>query len=406
MVENFSALYYTNPYQDRFTATVMSIEPAGDAFVVVLSQSCFYPEGGGQPGDRGYLCLNASPDGNRWEVYDTRMVENQVGHFCRLVDGLSVGQEVSGQIDWTRRYEMMQLHSAEHIFSGLVNKHHGYNNVGFHINEELMYFDFDGYLDEQQLQDLVLEVNQVIQSQQDIQVSTHENSEIESLVFRSKKAIPEALRLVTIAEVDVCACCGTQLKNTGEIGVFIVTEALRYKSGVRIAALAGMRAIRYLNALQNSAREASRLLSVKPVEIGAAVKIVQQKQQFAESQNSRLSRMFFEALKAQITADMKQTYRYFIGFSDKQVKEYCKIMSEEHQGVHIGLRATDEAKRLQYFVASGNVDLHHTVELINVALNGKGGGRGGFAQGTIAVDYATARSYFDVVCSGLDTLIL
>lgn len=402
MVEDFSALYYENPYQDSFAAVVMSIDAVKDEFVVRLSESCFYPEGGGQPGDRGYLTLDAL----RWEVYDTRMVEGQVGHFCRHVDGLSVGQEISGQIDWARRHEMMQLHSAEHIFSGLVNQAFGYNNVGFHINEELMYFDFDGYLDESQLQVLELDVNRVIQAQQAIVISQHDNAEIESLVFRSKKAIPEALRLVTIAGVDVCACCGTQLKNTGEIGVFIVTDSLRYKSGVRVTALAGMRALRYMQALQNSAREAARLLSAKTTELGAAVKSTQTKQQSAESQNSRLSRLYFEALQKQIPTGSKQTYRYFSGFSDKQVKDYCKAMAEGQPGVHIGLRATEDPKRLQYFVASQNVDLKHTVELINVALNGKGGGRGGFAQGTIAVDYATARSYFDTVCSVLDTLLI
>ncbi len=407
MVEDFSALYYADPYMKDFEAMVVSISRQKDGFAVELSQTCFYPEGGGQAGDKGVLLSQDKPsDDVFWQVIDTQLQGDRIVHICSSADGLQVGQTVRGAIDWERRFDFMQQHSSEHIFSGLVNKKFGYNNVGFHINEDEMYFDFDGYLSEVELTQLETEVNRVIVEQVPILISTHEQAEIDELEFRSKKAIPEALRLVTIEDIDCCACCGTQLRNTSEIGFFIIRESMKYKSGVRVTALAGFRALRYVQNLLSSSRSAASQLSVKPLELALAVKGSLQKLQASEGLSAKMSKLYLDSLRAEISPEMKKTYRYFVGFSDKQVKHYCKSMADAHKGVHYAILATQQEKRLQYVIASSHLPVEQDVELINVALNGKGGGRGGFAQGSISVDFATARTYLDMICTPLKTLIL
>lgn len=406
MITDFTALYYQDPYQSEFSAKVVDTKKLGEFFAIVLDQTCFYPEGGGQPGDTGIIRVKAGNTIQEIQVVDTKLLDDDVLHLCAEEAEIAAGAEVSARIDWERRYKLMQLHSSEHIFSGLVNAHYGFNNVGFHINDNEMYFDFDGYLDEQQLLALETEANRVIYAQLPIQVNTYAPEEAEELNFRSKKAIPEALRLVSIAEVDDCACCGMQVRNTGEIGLFIITNSMRYKSGVRITALAGALALEYTQKLIASSRKIAALLSAPPAEIAVAAEQLKRKLQESESRQAKFSRLYIDSLSQNLSLDGRDSYRYFEGFTSNQLKLYCKSMAETHPGVHYALLAGADPKRLQYFAASKNKDLRHYAEVLNASMNGKGGGRDGFIQGTIAVNFSTARAHFDEICVGLESLLV
>ncbi len=403
MIKEFTSLYYEDAYCQENQAEIISIEKHKDTIAVELTQSCFYPEGGGQPGDRGFIRVEGS--NRKIEVKDCILKNHRVLHVLENEEKLQVGQKVSACIDWARRFELMQQHSSEHIFSGLANRTYGLHNVGFHINDEYMTFDFDGFLDQKQLLELEEKVNHIIYQNLPIEIKIYSASETENLDFRSKKAIPEDLRLVIIEEVDSCACCGTQVKRTGEIGCFIIIDSLRYKGGVRITALAGSRALRYLRAIRTEIKKSSQLLSSKETELSEAVEVQVKKLKDSEAKAAQMSRIYFAKLIEETVPDGMNTYRYFIGFSTAQLKNYVKSMAEKNRGVHYALLATPDPKRLQYFICSKS-DLDRDLELLNVALNGKGGGRSGFAQGTINVDYPTARSYFDSICHAMDSLIL
>ena len=134
-------LYDENSYIREFDARVLSCEEGKNGYEVVLDESAFFPEGGGQPADQGFL--------NNVRVTDVRDKKDYVLHICS--QSLEPGSLVHGRIDWERRFLHMQQHSGEHIFSGIVHRLHGYDNIGFHMGKDFVTVDFSGLLTEEEI---------------------------------------------------------------------------------------------------------------------------------------------------------------------------------------------------------------------------------------------------------------
>ncbi|MFR4068348.1 MAG: alanyl-tRNA editing protein [Oscillospiraceae bacterium] len=145
-------LYYQDAHQAQFQATVLSCRPGKHGYDVVLDRTCFYPEGGGQPGDTGVL------SGVR--VTDTHEAGGEIVHYCEAP--LAEGQTVEGTIDYDRRFEFMQLHTGEHILSGVIHRRFGYENVGFHMGADFVTIDLSGMLTPEQVQSVEAEANEWI----------------------------------------------------------------------------------------------------------------------------------------------------------------------------------------------------------------------------------------------------
>ena len=132
-------LYEDNAYEVTFSAEVISVTPVKNGAEVVLSRTCFFPEEGGQSADRGTLM--------GFPVIDVQIRDGVITHTVGAVDACDafrVGETVTGQIDWEFRFRNMQMHSAEHICSGLVHSHFGFANVGFHLSENSATMDYNG----------------------------------------------------------------------------------------------------------------------------------------------------------------------------------------------------------------------------------------------------------------------
>ena len=253
-------LFYEDVYCKNFRAKVLSCAPGKHGFDVVLDRTAFYPEGGGQPGDTGSL------SGVR--VTDTHEAGGEIIHYCQTP--LEVGSEVEGCIDWARRLSLMQLHSGEHILSGIVHRRFGYDNVGFHMGADMVTIDFSGMLTEDDLKQIEREANEVVWENREIRISFPPEEELEQIPYRSKKALTGSVRIVTIENADICACCGTHVTRTGEIGLIKIFSCVKFHEGVRLEILCGMRAYEYVNLLIEQNRKNSALLSAKPVETNAA----------------------------------------------------------------------------------------------------------------------------------------
>ena len=127
-------LFYNNSHQKSFEATVLSCQKKENYYEIVLDQTAFFPEGGGQYADTGYL--------GDAKVLDVQEQEGQILH--RTDQELPVGEKVTGQLDWELRFMKMQQHTGEHIVSGIVHERYGYENVGFHLGNEDCTMDFNG----------------------------------------------------------------------------------------------------------------------------------------------------------------------------------------------------------------------------------------------------------------------
>ena len=254
-------LYYQDAHQAQFQATVLSCRPGKHGYDVVLDRTCFYPEGGGQPGDTGVL------SGVR--VTDTHEAGGEIVHYCEAP--LAEGQTVEGTIDYERRFEFMQLHTGEHILSGVIHRRFGYENVGFHMGADFVTIDLSGMLTPEQVQSVEAEANEWIWKNVPVEVSYPDPEALKTIPYRSKKELTGQVRIVTIPGADICACCGTHVSNTGEIGLLRIFSCVRFHDGVRLELLCGRRALRYLRALTEQNRQVSGLLSAKPLETAGAV---------------------------------------------------------------------------------------------------------------------------------------
>ncbi len=200
-------LYNEDAYIREFDAEVISCTEAGTGYEVLLDRSAFFPEGGGQPADTGTL-------GNA-RVLD---VQERRGEVVHMTDrALLPGSTVHGAIDWDRRFERMQEHSGEHIVSGLIHRKYGYDNVGFHMGEEIR-LDLSGVLTWDELMDIEREANEIVFLDVPLHIWIPGEEELSRTDYRSKKELSGDVRLVEIPGADICACCGTHVKRTGEIG--------------------------------------------------------------------------------------------------------------------------------------------------------------------------------------------
>ena len=224
-------LYETDAYVQEFNAAVLSCTPQGEAFAVVLDRTAFFPAGGGQPCDLGTL--------GGAKVLDVRTDGETVTH---LTDApLPVGQTVAGCLDWARRLDAMQQHTGEHILSGALHRLFGAENVGFHIGTPYVRMDTSIPLTAAQLAQAEAAANAAVRADTPVRCYVRFAEALAASDFRSKKEIDGAVRLVE-GGGDRCACCGTHLARTGEVGLIKIISAQHYKIGMRLAVACGQRA--------------------------------------------------------------------------------------------------------------------------------------------------------------------
>ena len=272
-----------------FTATVISCEQKGDVFLAELDRTAFFPEGGGQGADHGTLGTAS--------VTDCHDHHGTILHT--LTAPLTPGETVEGHVDGRRRLSMMQQHSGEHIFSGLVHRHFGYNNVGFHIGSDAVTMDFDGKMVLEDALRIEALANEAIWKDLPVHAWYPGAEALENIEYRSKKAIDGDVRIVSIEGYDTCACCGTHVRHTGQIGQIKVIAFQNYKSGVRISILCGMRALAYENELLAENREISHITSAKPGELAAAVShLTRERDQLKFDLGRMASRLFTSLVQA------------------------------------------------------------------------------------------------------------
>ena len=184
-------LYYEDVYKKEFTATVVECREQKKGYVVILDEGAFYPEGGGQPSDVGTL-----GDAKVTEVHEK---DGELLHYTDKA--LEVGARVEGEIDWARRFDLMQQHSGEHMVSGIIHEKYGYDNVGFHMGSDVITVDLNGMLDDAQLAEIEREVNERVWEDKEVVITYPDTEELKTIDYRSKKELTGQVRIVTFPVV-------------------------------------------------------------------------------------------------------------------------------------------------------------------------------------------------------------
>ena len=375
-------LYYLDAHQKTFTAAVLSCVPGKHGYDVVLDRTCFYPEGGGQPGDTGSL------SGVR--VTDTHERGDEIVHFCDAP--LAVGETVEGAIDYDRRFSFMQLHSGEHILSGIVHRRFGYENVGFHMGTDFVTIDFSGMLGPDDLAAVEAEANEWIWKNIPIRITWPSPDELATIPYRSKKELTGQVRIVTIPDVDICACCGTHVSNTGEIGFVKIFSCVKFHDGVRLEILCGRRALQYMSALVEQNRRVSGLLSAKPLQTADAAARLLEAEAALKLRAAQLEEQVF-AQKAQALAGAGNVLLFEPPMTPDSVRRLTDLVMTACGG-RAAVFAGSDAEGYKYAVGEADGDLRQFVKELNAELHGRGGGKPFFAQGSVAASRAGIEAFF------------
>ena len=377
-------LYEENAYLHTFRAQVLSCRQEKETWKVVLDRTAFYPEGGGQPGDRGVL--------NRVNVLDTHEKDGVMVHTTDAP--LAVGSRVTGGIDWPLRRSRMQEHTGEHILSGVLHRFFGVSNVGFHMGSACVTLDLDKPLDAHQIALGERLANEAVYRNLPVVVTYPTAEQLQKLDYRSKKELTGRVRIVTVPGYDVCACCGTHVARTGEIGLVKVLGFTHYKGGVRISILCGSRALQDYGARLQAVTEISGLLSAKPEGVADAVKHLQQEK---ENLQQKLTAVQNELLK-QKAAHLQPAangllWTFEEGLTPDALRRYGTLLAEKCPRVAAVFSGQDG--RYQYaIVGAPGTDVRPLGKALNAALHGRGGGKPAFVQGSVQAAQREIEDWF------------
>ena len=374
-------LYYESAYTQDFTAVVQSCEAVKIGFAVTLDRTAFYPEGGGQPADHGTL--------GEARVLDIHEKDGVVTHLCDRA--LSVGAEVGGRIDWARRFDHMQQHSGEHIISGLLCSTFHCDNVGFHMGADVVTIDYNAPITWEQALEVERRANAYIWADHPIRIWYPSAEELAALPYRSKKELTGAVRITEFPGADRCACCGTHVASSGQVGLLKLLSCQKFRDGVRLELLCGQRALDRLAAGWEQARQIGQALSVKPQSAFAAVSRLQEELLSLKEKAARLEEADFAHVAAQYRG-AGSVLHIAEPMDGDGARRLCDAIAKAAGGRCAVFAGQDGDYR--YAVIESGGDLRQFIKDMNTALHGRGGGRDGFAQGSAACTAEEVRAFF------------
>ena len=374
-------LYYQDAFMRRFDAAVLSCEPVKGGYAVVLDRTAFYPEGGGQPADRGTL--------GDVSVLDVHERDGVITHTC---DGaLRVGETVHGEIDWARRFDHMQQHSGEHIVSGMLCAAYHCDNTGFHLGADIVIIDYNADIPWEGVMEIERKANEYIWENHPFEVLWPTPEELKALPYRSKKELTGAVRIAAFPGADMCACCGTHVARSGQVGLVKFLSCQKFRDGVRLELLCGQRALNYLSRCWEQSLQIGQSLSVKPQDSFAAVERLQRELNETRARCVSLEEDIFARI-AEENRDKGDVLLIRPPMTSDAARKLCDTVSAMCGGrcaVFAG-----EGAAYKYAIIHPGHDIRDFIKSLNTALNGRGGGRDGFAQGSAQATEAEIRAFF------------
>ena len=375
-------IYDTDSHAAEFAGVVLSCTPAACGYDIILDRTAFFPGGGGQEAEQGTLAGMSLIS-----IYE----EDQIVHH--VVDKpLEVGATVHGAIDYERRFSNMQLHSGEHIVSGLLHSTYGVDNVGFHMGSAEVTLDINGVLTMEHLLEIEKRANEAIYKNLPVTVTYPSAAELADLNYRSKKELSGEVRIVTYEGLDCCACCAPHVQRTGEIGLIKILSAQKYKGGTRISMLSGRRALETVNVYQENVTQIGAMLSTKPEGTYSGVCKMKEELAAMHEQLITVQRQLIR-LKAETVEPGAEPLVVFEDLADPNcAREYVNLLVERREGPVVLYLARGTG--YQYIMATRNGSVRALGQQMNKALNGRGGGTDAMVQGTLQADREAIEAYW------------
>ena len=378
-------LFYEDVYIREFEAIVLSCEEKDGQYAVILNETAFYPEGGGQPADKGTI------EGE--EVLDVQYIDGEICHIMKKP--FEEGAQVVGRIDWDWRFDLMQQHSGEHIVSGMIHEKYGYENVGFHMGEEVITIDLSGMLTEAQVAEIEQKVNDYIWRNQTVNIFYPDERQRKFIPYRSKKELTGEIRLVEFPGADLCACCGLHVTHASQIGLVKILSSKRFRDGVRMEMISGKRAFQYLSkgAAQNS--QIAVKLSVKEKETKDAVQRLLDEVYSLKGKLTAEKQKRFEQIAASCDGE-KNVLLIENDMEPVEVRKCADAILNTCSGM-VAFFAGNDKDGYKYAIGQRNGDIREFVKQMNKELSGRGGGKPFFAQGSLKAGRKQIEAFFEKV---------
>jgi alanyl-tRNA synthetase len=372
-------LYLDDAYTVSFRARVVSTAPSGqEGGTVVLDRSHFYPESGGQTSDQGSI--------GPLRVVDVQ--EAADGSVQHRVEGTGVacGESIECRIDWHRRFDHMQQHSGQHVLSRAFIATSKLDTVSFHMGEETCTIDLEGAgFDDEAVSRAEDLANAIVTENRPVRVRTVSVDELDGLGLR--RSVPEGVisaRLVEVEGFDIIPCCGTHIRQTGELGVIKVVRGEKVRGTQRVYFKVGGRAFGDFRVKHDILQALSARLTTSVGDIPARVEKLVGEGQQTRKDIKRLSQKLAALEAATLAGAARKVgdYRLIAHFFSEGDDGYLRLVSAELRNqprtvVILGGRDGGVVCGAADGVA---VDFTQAVVEPARAAGGSGGGKGTFAQ--------------------------
>lgn len=360
-------LYDIDSHLSEFEAKVIKVE--GNS--AVLDKTAFFPEGGGQLCDTGII-------GNA-NVTDVQIINDEIIHITDVP--LKLGEKYNCQIDWNKRFARMQNHSGEHIVSGIIHKLYGYDNVGFHMGDEVT-VDFNGELSNKQLTEIELLANEAVYKNVKIIAEYPDKKTLSALEYRSKLELTDNVRIVTIEGYDKCACCAPHVSQSGEIGMIKILSSMRHRGGTRITMLCGSDALRDSVIKYDNLAQIAVKLSAKQNEAAEVFEKFCDENTELKIKLAKLRKDLIKLKSESVSPVGKNIILFEDGMNMPDLRTLVLDSAKNCSGFCAGFSGNDNDGYI-YAIASFNIKLREKSKSINSVLCGKGGGSDELIQGSL-----------------------
>ena len=371
-------LYLVDSHLFENECTVLSCVPAQEGFDVTVDATVFFPNKGGQPCDTGTL--------GAVNVTDVREAEDEL--ILRTDGPLVAGEKVTGHIDEGRRLDIMEQHTGEHILSWCAYKLFDAMNVGFHCALSYATLDLDKPLTPEQVTEMETMANDLIRQNLAVTATTYATEEdLKDVPLRKHaEGLIAPIRVVSIENADACTCCAPHVHFTGEVGLAKIVSAVAYKGGMRMTFLCGGRALRQFQKLQMAVDAIARKFSTAGEEVLTAVEKQEAELKEAKKEKAALTARLEEYLTAELRSQAEDVKgrKLLVRLTDTDPKRLRPLALATLPEKGLTLLLTEKNGQVTYVLCSNGLklDMGELIPAVNLALGGKGGGRGTLAQGS------------------------
>ena len=375
-------LYENNGMLSEFDAKILSAEAADGRFRVILDRTAFFPEGGGQTADTGFI--------GESRVLDVQIVDGEIVHFT---DSAPESGEVTCRLDFDERFRKMQNHLGEHLLCGAIHKMLGFENVGFHLGADYMTFDVSGPMTREQIDEAERMANEAVVADVPVVCRYPSAEELETLDYRAKSEKLDGvagIRIVSAGGYDACACCAPHLDRTGRVGLIKIVDSMHYKGGMRFFAHCGFSALADYKNCRDLLHEIAVSLSAKTEDVSAAFSKKLEEISALRQELAFVKRSYCEKLLDTVAAADGKIVVFDGTVDDATAREFVNGAVKKADTVYVFYR---DGEGYKYVVGSTKYPLKERAEAIKNALGGRCGGSDRMLFGFTPLDEAEIRRY-------------